>query len=272
MVPYLLAFSDEDSSEEEDSRALVVSPPRANRRNQAPPAVVNQIILGDSVQNEFITLLYPKVPVMKDHGKQLQVEMLELHFVVPFAYDWRLYRFVLAPQGYGLTFHYPSVPSLFTREKEDVQAMAASIDRMLLHSRRAFVSAAERQENLQGNFNFLKAEHATNPDVFMASKHYSIVSSSGESVRCTMDHFNMPNASNELQAAVSTHETPIGTRPDGTSAKQQVYILTWNLCVARTSRVIDESTPGNLDLLMDAIHLSDAARGSLDHSMNGDAS
>jgi hypothetical protein len=205
---------------------------------------------------------------MKD-GKQLQVEMLELSYLVPFAFDWRLYRIVLAPQGYGLTFHYPLIPSLHTRDKEDVQAMASSIHTMLLHSRRSFVSAAERQENLQGYFNFLKAEQAANPDVLMASKTFSIVSSSGENVRCTMDHFNNPNASNELEAAISTHETTIGARPDGSAVKQQIYILTWNLCVARTARVIDETTPGNLNLLMEAINLNDAARGSRDHNMNG---
>jgi hypothetical protein len=264
----LLCPDDSDSSEDEDNRSLVVSPPRVNRRNQAPPAAAKQIILGDSVQNEFITLLYPKVPIMKD-GKQLEVEMLELHYVVPFAFDWRLYRFVLSMQGHGLTFHYPSVPSLYTREKEDVQAMANSINAMLVHSKRAFVTTAERQDNLQGNFNFLKAAHAANPEVFIASKQFAIMSSSGESIRCTLDHFNTPNASNELHSTISTHETPIGTRPDGTTAKQQVYILTWNLCIARTARVIDESTPGNLNLLMDAISLNDAARGGFDHTMNG---
>jgi hypothetical protein len=44
-------------------------------------------------------------------------------------------------------------------------------------------------------------------------------------------------------------------------AKQQVYILTWQLCVAQTTRVINESTPGNLNLLMEAISLNDARGG-----------
>jgi hypothetical protein len=77
-----------------------------------------------------------------------------------------------------------------------------------------------------------------------------------------MDHFNVAsNVNKELDAIVSTHETPIGMHPSGAVAKQQVYILTWQLCVAQTTRVINESTPGNLNLLMEAISLNDARGG-----------
>jgi hypothetical protein len=46
-------------------------------------------------------------------------------------------------------------------------------------------------------------------------------------------------------------------------------MLTWNLCVARTARIVDETTPGDLDFLMDAINLNAAVAAADDNSMNG---
>jgi hypothetical protein len=149
--------------------------------------------------------------------------------------------------------------------------MASSVHAVLVRRQRDFVTELELRDNLQANFNFLKGEQSASPDVLMASKQFSIVSRSGDRVRCTMAHFNGgSNAGSELEGIVSTHETTIGTHKNGTPAKQQIYLLTWNLCVARTARVVDESTPGDLDFLMDAIDLN-AGNSGADTFMNGEA-
>jgi hypothetical protein len=143
--------------------------------------------------------------------------------------------------------------------------MASSIHSSLSFRRRAFVTVDQLQTNLLANFKYLQNEATTQPDALVASKYFRFMSKTGESLCCSLDHFNSENASFELETHVSTHNTTILTRPDGTVITQPIYILTWNLCVAMTARVVVESSVSDVDRLFEAISLNNA----VDDTMNG---
>jgi hypothetical protein len=258
-----LFLSDADSSGEEDNMAVVVAPPRVNR--QLPKGQGNFIILGDSTENKFTTLFFPQVSVTKD-GKRMLVGLVQLHHLLPLASDWSLHRMVLDRDGGGLTWHYPEVPSLHTRGISDVQALASSIHAGLARRGRDVVSVDELHTNLQANFNHLRSEQATNPEAIMSTAHFTFLSASGDKVRCSLDHFNVNTSNNELETHVTTHATTIVTRPDGSVVRQQIYMLTWNLCVCKTARVVLETSVGEVDRLFEAISL---VGGTSTHNANG---
>jgi uncharacterized protein YfaA (DUF2138 family) len=135
----------------------------------------------------------------------------------------------------------------------------------MLLRRRAFVTVEQLKTNLLANFKYLQNEAAAQPDALMGSKYFRFMSKTGESLRCSLDHFNAENANFELDTHVSTHNTTILTRPDGTAITQPIYILTWNLCVAMTARVVVESSVSDVDRLFEAISLNSA----VDDAMNG---
>jgi hypothetical protein len=134
--------------------------------------------------------------------------------------------------------------------------MAQSIHSALAFRRRAYVTVEQLHMNLLANFRYLQTEAATQPDILMASKYFRFVSDTGESLRCSLDHFNTDNINFEVETHVSTHETTIITRPDGTVITQPIYLLTWNLCVAKTARVVLESSVSDVDRLFEAISLN----------------
>jgi hypothetical protein len=202
-------------------------------------------------------LYFPQVPVNKD-GKNLLVGLLQIHYLVPLASDWASHRMFLELGGHGVAFHYPEVPSLHTRGVEDVQALASSIHGALDRRGRSFVSIEELHMNLRANFNHLKTEQLANPDILMVTKNFTFVSTTGEPVCCSLEYFNTENNNNELETHVSTHSTTILSRPDGSKVQQQLYMLTWNLCVDKTTRVVLETEVGEVDRLFEAISLNAA--------------
>jgi hypothetical protein len=223
------------------------------------------IVLGDSTENKFTTLFYPQVAVTKD-GKRMLVGLLQLHHVLPLASDWSLHRMVLDRDGGGVTWHFPEVSSLHTRGATDVQALASSVHAGLARRGRDHVSVEELHMNLQANFNHLRSEQASNPESLMSTMHFTFVSANGDNVRCSLEHFNVDNVNYELENHVTTHATTIVTRPDGSAVRQQIYMLTWNLCVCKTARVVLETAVGEVDRLFEAISL---VGGSSSHNANG---
>jgi hypothetical protein len=263
---FLSSSAAADSSDEEEDRkvnAIIPAPPRATRHAQG----TGVIVVGDSVQNRFTVLYFPEVQVKKD-GKSMLVGLLQIHHVVPLASDHTLNSMILDRDGYGVTWNFPVVPSLHTRVGLDVRTMAQSIHSSLDFRGRAYVSVDQLHMNLLANFRYLQTEAAAQPDVLMGSKYFRFVSDTGESLRCSLEHFNSDNVNFEVETHVSTHETTIVTRPDGSVITQPIYLLSWNLCVAKTARVVLESSVSSVDRLFEAISLN-PSRANNDSAMNG---
>jgi hypothetical protein len=94
-------------------------------------------------------------------------------------------------------------------------------------------------------------------DSLIESKSYTFVGTNGEKIHCSMDHFNSPNITNELESFLMMFCVRVNE-----DSKQDVYYLAWDLCLAKKERVVSKANIDEIDERAAAIKMGEEETSS----------